>query len=184
VDDPDRKSKAEVIFKYFDDYVVPKIPCFGKGIIHGDCNGLNIILDKKHNNSLYEVAGVIDFGECIASPTVFDLGTCLPYIMMENMNPYHCSNAIEFVGPLIQGYDSVLPLNSDEFDSLYYLVLARCIQTAVLGAHCFKAEPWNTYLLTTPEKAWTLVDLLLSTSKEVVNETWKKYFGYCVLRVV
>ena len=76
---------------------------------------------------------------------------------------------------LAQGYHAVFPLTPDEFDSLYYLALARCVQSAIMGAHSFKAEPWNTYLLTTPEKAWTVVDFLLSATKEVVDRTWKRF---------
>lgn len=145
-------------------------------IIHGDFNGLNIILDKKQPaSSAYHVAGVIDFGDALKTCTIFDLGICLAYIMLENVNPFHCSNVVEFVGPLIQGYHSILPLSANEFDSLYYLVLARCVQSAIMGAHSFKAEPWNTYLLTTPEKAWTLIDLLFNMKKEVVDRTWETY---------
>ena len=154
---------------------MPRIPSFRRGIIHGDFNGLNIIMDKKQGNDSYQVTGVIDFGDSSENCTIVDLGICLPYIMLENMSPKHFSNAIEFVGPVIQGYHSVLPLTPDEFDSLYYLALARCVQSAIMGTHAFKAEPWNTYLLTTPEKAWTVIDLLLSTRKEVVDGIWNKY---------
>ena len=175
VDDPGRQAKAEIVFKYFEDHVMPRILSFGKGIVHGDFNGLNIILDKSHTGGSYKVAGIVDFGDCCETCTVFDLGICLAYIITENMNPFHCSSAIEFVGPVIQGYHAVSPLTPDEFDSLYYLALARCVQSAVIGAHAFKAEPWNAYLLTTPEKAWTVIDLLLSATKEVVDRTWKRF---------
>jgi Ser/Thr protein kinase RdoA (MazF antagonist) len=173
ISDIDRRSKAEIVFRYFEKHVVPKIPSFEKGIIHNDFNGWNIIMDKQHTTSdAYEVAGIIDFGDSVGSCTVFDLGICLAYLMMENL---HCSSVVTFVGPLIQGYHSVLPLNLDEFDSLYYLVLARCVTSGVMGADAFKAEPWNTYLLISLEKAWTLLDLLLNTRKDAVDAIWKNF---------
>ena len=100
VDDPVRRSHAEIVFKYFEDHVMPRIPTFRKGIIHGDFSGQNIIMDKKQGSEhSYQVAGVIDFGNCTENCTIVDLGICLPYIMLENTSPKHFSNAIEFVGP-------------------------------------------------------------------------------------
>lgn len=170
VADPGRRSKAEIVFKFFEDYVMPKIPSFAKAIIHGDCNGMNVIVKKQ--TTKYDLAGLIDFGDSGKNCTIFDLGISLAYIMIENLK---CSSVIDFVGPMIQGYHSILPLSVEEFESLYYLVLARCVQSAIMGAHSFKYEPWNTYLLMTPEKAWTLIDLFLSTGKEVVDRTWRTY---------
>lgn len=156
--------------------MAPRLPTLGKGIIHGDVNGLNIILSRKLPASdICDLSGLIDFGDCAGSCTIFDLGICLAYIMLENMDPIYCSSAVEFVGPLIHGYNSILPLTPDEFDCLYYLVLARCVQSALNGQHAFKAEPWNDYLLITPNKAWKLVDTLLSTSKIEVDRIWKTF---------
>lgn len=170
VDDPGRRSKAKVVFKFFEDYVAPKIPSLETGIIHGDCNGMNIIVKKQATTNSYQVAGLIDFGDCSKCCTIFDLGISLAYIMMENLN---CSNVVDLVGPVIQGYHGVFPRSEEEFDLLYYLVLARCVQTAIMGAHCFKAEPGNSYFLVSPEKAWKVIHLLLSTGKEEVDRTWK-----------
>ncbi len=172
VEEPVKRSNAEVVFKMFEECLVPKLPSFEKGFIHGDFNGLNIILNKKESTNAYHVAGVIDFGDSVKSCTIFDLGICLAYIITENMSS---PSAIEFVGPVIRGYHSILPLSADELDSLYYIVLARLVQSGILGLHNFKAEPWNTYLLTTPDKAWMAVDMLLSTTKEAVDRVWKTY---------
>jgi len=57
-------------------------------------------------------------------------------------------------------------------DSLFYLVLARSCQSAVNGELCFKAEPWNSYLLTTPKKLWVLIDTLLAMGKAEVDRIW------------
>ena len=176
IDDPDKRSKAEVIFKSFQENVSPKLPTFTKSIIHGDPNGLNIIIkDSLLADDTYHLAGLIDFGDCCKSCCIFDLGICVAYTMLENLEPVTCSSVIEFVGPLISGYNSILPLSTDEFNVLYYLVLARCVQSAIIGAVAFKAEPWNTYLLVTPSKGWLLINKLLSTSKEKVDTIWRNY---------
>ena len=155
----------------FQQNVVPRMPSLQKGIIHGDFNGLNIIV-RKNSSDAYNLVGVIDFNDCTKTCTVFDLGICLAYLMLENMDS---PSVVEFVGPVIRGYHSILPVSTDEFDCLFYIVLGRCIQSAVNGEHSFKAEPWNQYILTTPRKAWKLVDMLLDITKQGVDTIWKKY---------
>ena len=177
VDDFGNRSKAETVFANFDEHIVPKLSSLEKSVIHGDLNGLNIILRREPTGSTYQLAGVIDFGDTFKACTIFDLGICLAYLMLENMDPIHCPTAIEFVGPLIAGYHHIMPLGDSELNSLYHLVLARCVQSAVMAAHSFKAEPWNNYILTGAEKAWALVDLMLSMRKEVVDEIWKNFYS-------
>ena len=120
----------------------------------------------------YYFKSFIDFGDCSKTCTVFELAIRLAYIMMENLRPVTCSNVVEFVSPLISGYSSVMPLSEEEQDSLYYLVLARCCQSAMNGEISFKEEPWNTYLLTSIKKAWLMVDELLAMPKEIVDQAW------------
>ena len=178
LDNPHEVSNGEKIFEAFEKHVTPKIPSFRRGIIHGDLNGLNIVLrDRLHTDDEYHVAGFIDFNDAIRTCIIFELGISLAYIMQENLQPAFCSNAIEFVCPLIAAYNSVLPLSADELDSLYYLILARCCQTALNGIRAHKVEPWNSYLLTTPQKSWVLVDHLLKTPKRDVDAVWKNYIN-------
>ena len=178
IDDLSYKHNAKRIFDAFEKYVSPRIPSFKRGIIHGDFNGLNIILkDKLPTEDSYHVAGFIDFNDCINTCTIFELGVSLAYIMQENMKPVNCSSPVEFVGPYISAYNTVLPLSTDELDCLYYLVLARCCQTALNGTLSFKVEPWNTYLLTTPHKSWLLIEELLSCQKDEVDRIWKNHIN-------
>lgn len=174
VEDPMRRARAELVYDNFEKFVIPKLPSFKKSVIHGDFNGLNIILRKNSANT-YHLAGAIDFGDACSSCAIFDLGISVAYIMLENMNPVNCSNTIEFVGPMIGAYHRVLPLSRAEFDILYHVVLARAVQSSVLGAHSFKAEPWNAYILVAHEKCWSLVDMLLSTGKEKVERIWQNH---------
>lgn len=175
LDDSSQISNGEKVFKAFEEHVSPKIPFFKRGIIHGDLNGLNVVL--KQFDEAYHVAGFIDFNDCIKTCIIFELGISLAYIMQENTTPIYCTNAVEFVGPLIGAYNKVLPLTPEELDSLYYLVLARCCQTALNGIRSHKVEPSNSYLLTTPRKSWILIDQLLNTPKNVVDDVWKNYIN-------
>ena len=170
--DKERKM-AELVLDAFEQHVCPKIPNFKKGIIHGDANGLNIII-QRDNLDEYQMVGLIDFGDCVFSCHVFDLGILLAYVMAENLNleTRNGISPIEFVAPILHGYTNAFPLSREEIDCLYYIAMARCCQSCLNGALSFKREPWNTYLLISPAKCWRVIELMLSTSKEKVDEIW------------
>ena len=155
----------------FEEYVCPKMPNFKKGIIYGDANGLNFII-RKDNVGDYQMVGMIDFGDCVSSCYVFDLGILLAYVMTENLDLKNGTSPIEFVGPILRGYTDAFPLSREEIDCLYFITMARCCQSGLNGTFCFKQEPWNTYLLNTPAKCWRVIDLMLSMSKEKVDRIW------------
>ena len=170
----DDKKQKEMIahFLYdFEKYVCPKIPNFKKGTIYGDGNGLNFII-RKDSGGDYQMAGMIDFGDCVSSCYVFDLGILMAYVMSENLDLKNGQSPIEFVGPILRGYTDAFPLSKDEIDSLYYVAMARCCQSGLGGMLTYKQEPWNTYLLNTPSKCWRVIDLMLSASKEKVDRIW------------
>lgn len=178
LENPHQVANGEKIFKAFEEHVTPRIPYFKRGVIHGDLNGLNIVLkDKLPTDDSYHVAGFIDFNDSVKTCIIFELGISLAYIMQENLHPVTCSSAIELVGPMIKAYNNILPLSAEELDCLYYLVLARCCQTALNGIRAHKVEPWNSYLLTTPQKSWVLIDQLLNTPKHEVDGTWKNFIN-------
>lgn len=162
---------AELVLDVFEKHVCPKIPNFKKGIMHGDGNGLNIIIQKDSVGD-YQMVGLIDFGDCVFSCYIFDLGILLAYVMAENLDLENGMSPIEFVGPIVRGYTKAFPLSKEEIDCLYYITMARCCQSCLNGALNFKREPWNTYLLKSPAKCWRVIELMLSTSKEKVDKIW------------
>ena len=171
LDDPKKRCMAERILGYFNS-IMPKLSSFTRGVLHGDPNGMNIILKKNSSKDEYEIAGLIDFDDTVKSYSVFDLSILLTYLMIENLNPIGYASPVEFVGPTVSGYMHRFPLTPEEVSSLYYLVLGRCCQSVLLGEVCYKAEPWNDYLLITPKKCWKLIELLLSMNKDDVDKIW------------
>ena len=170
-DDEKQKEMIARILDDFEKYVCPKMPNFKKGIMYNDGNGLNIIIQKDVHGD-YQMAGMIDFGDCVSSCYVFDLGILLAYIMLENLDLKNGMSPIEFVAPILRGYTDAFPLSKEEIDCLYYIAMARCCQSGLMGMLTFKEEPWNTYLLNTPSKCWRVIELMLSASKEKVDGIW------------
>ncbi len=172
VSDPVKAEKASLVLDLFEKNVTPHLSDLRQSIIHGDINGLNIVMEKPATDDAYQYLSFIDFGDTHKTCTVFEIAICLAYFMTENMSPLSCRNCVEFVRPVIDGYVSVFPLTEMESSLLYYMVLARCIQSAVNGEVNYSREPWNDYLLTTPKKAWALTDLLLEMTKDGVDQVW------------
>ena len=164
VEDPKKREMAEKVFKGFEEHVQPKISSMKCGTIHGDLNGMNIIL--RPQDGKYEMYGLIDFGDCRRECYVFELAILLAYAMMAKENP------IQLVRPMLDGYLQAFPMNNEELDCLYHSAVARCCQSAIMGEHQFKLEPWNSYLLLTPKHMWKLVEELLATSKAEVDRLW------------
>ncbi len=155
---------AERVFKDFKEHVSPKLSLLKQGVIHGDANGLNIVVNRENNK--YKVAGIIDFGDCVQSCYIFEPAIMLAYAMLESAHPLQLSC------PMLSGYLQAFPMSEEELDCLYYCVLARLVQTATMGEYLFQQEPWNAYFLTTPAKAWRVMEELLATPKDEVDKMW------------
>ena len=164
--DERKREMANTIVGLYKAHILPLLPSMKKGVIHGDVNGLNIVLKKIEYEEEYDIVGLIDFGDCVHSCYLFEVAIMITYGMVEKENP------VEFVAPMLRGYLDAFPLSKEELGCLYYAVLARLCQSGVNGEYQFTLEPWNTYLLTTPAEAWRLMDLLLTLSKDRVEEIW------------
>ncbi len=159
-----KRKMANSVMALFVPNILPAMSSWKKGLFHNDVSGQNIVLKKSGED--YEIVGLLDFGECAHTCYPFELAAMLAYATLERENP------IEFVAPMLQGYLDAFPLSKGELGCLYYAVLASLCQSTVSGEYRFMAEPWNSYLLTTPAKAWRVIDLLLTLGKERVEEIW------------
>lgn len=173
IDDSKKQEMVEKSLSGFEEFVLPRMANFQKGVIYNDASGQNIMVKKITGKEEYKVVGMIDFDETVHSSYVFDLSVCLAYIMMENLTPANYPGPIEFVAQIVHGFTSVFSLSSEERQCLYYLTLARCCQSAVFGELSYKAEPWNEYMLTTPKKSWKVIGLMLSAGKDYVDKAWE-----------
>ena len=168
IDDLSKIAMATQVFDYFSEYIEPMIPLLRHRIIHADCNEQNILLHRTHDGGPYDVCGILDFGDCVHSCLVFNLAILLTYVMLLLVNKDPLRAAV----PVILAYQEVQPLTKSELKLLYYCVLVRLCLSVLTGAHSYRQEPTNAYLLSTQETGWKLIQILLSTSKEEVDRVW------------
>ncbi|XP_076879995.1 hydroxylysine kinase isoform X2 [Brachyhypopomus gauderio] len=146
--------------------VEPKLSSFRKCINHGDFNDHNILVESD-DSSNYKIAGILDFGDMSSGYFIFELAITLTYMMIENSSP------LDVGGPVIAGWESVIPLNEAEKDALYVLVLSRLCQSLVLGRHAVLQQPENEeYLMLTAKTGVRILFLLWQKGKEEVMRIW------------
>lgn len=148
------------------DGIVPQIFCGVAGINHGDLNDHNILVEWD-GPSRYKISGIVDFGDMSSGYFIFELAISMMYMMIESRNP------LEVGGPLIAGFESVFPLNSDERDALYTLVLSRFCQSLVYAHSAVLQQPENEeYLMITARNGLRLLKVLWEKGKEEIEQVW------------
>ena len=90
VEDPAQKRMCEEVLDEFESKVVSQMDLLDHGMIHGDYNEQNMLVRLKDGSPVdstdghdYEVSGVIDFGDSIESPYIFEVGVTIMYTMLK-----------------------------------------------------------------------------------------------------
>ena len=156
---------AEQVLSAFEAEVLPHFHTMTHGIIHGDYNGMNILVTR--NGASYDITGCIDFGDCVYTCIVFDLAIAMAYSMIDKEYP------LNFSSPILPGFLAAFSLTEVDLSALYYSVLGRMVQSAVTGEAKYKRQPWNDYLLLTPRPLWKVIREMLELGRERVEDIWK-----------
>ncbi|XP_076007480.1 hydroxylysine kinase-like isoform X1 [Genypterus blacodes] len=155
--------------------VVPARTSFRKSINHGDLNDLNVLVQPDENDG-FKISGILDFGDMSSGHCVYDLAITIMYLMIEHPKP------IEVGGPVLAGWESVLPLNEAERHALYLLVLSRFCQSLVYARYSVLLHPENEeYLMITSKRGFHILRHLWELGQTQVERVWfQSADQYCV----
>ncbi|XP_067370122.1 hydroxylysine kinase-like isoform X1 [Channa argus] len=146
--------------------VIPKRSSFRKCINHGDLNDLNVLVQPRESDG-YRISGILDFGDMNSGYYIHELAITIMYMTTEHPQP------IEVGGPVLAGWESVLPLNEAERECLFVLVLSRFCQSLVVARYTVTLHPENAdYLMTTSRKGIPILQQLWELGKEHVEQVW------------
>lgn len=98
--DAEKQVIVEQVIEAFEKNVLINIDDFEKGMIHGDFNEQNIIVNKTDKPNEYKISSIIDFGDSCFSHYVFELAISMCYMMIQ-------TGEIETGGLVLAGYTSV-----------------------------------------------------------------------------
>ncbi|CAL8106834.1 unnamed protein product [Orchesella dallaii] len=175
-EEPERHSLVSSVLSAYKNRVVPIIPQLEQGVLHGDYNEQNIIIQPSATEpDEYDVHGLIDFGDLQAGAYVFELGITICYMMLECVKDGVSIDPFFGAQNVLKGYSQVRKIPDNELEVLRILVASRLCQSLVMGAYTYSLDPGNEYLLTTAKTGWALLDRVWNekTDEEMVA-CWKE----------
>jgi Ser/Thr protein kinase RdoA (MazF antagonist) len=119
-----------------------------QGVIHGDANDHNIVVDGGR------MVGLLDFGDMTYTATVCDLAVALAYVMLGEELP------LPAAAQVIRAYQRHYPLTEAEQGALFPLILSRLCMSVCYAAHNRARNPGDPYQVVTEAPAWALLDKL------------------------
>lgn len=155
IKDEKRRALVQSVLDSFKKELVdsPDKPNFRIGILQGDFNDANIILNEKG-----KIAGVIDFGDTTLSWRVLDLTMAMAYAMISSYGKKNRS--ISAAAAVLRGFHAIYPLTAEERKHLRLLIACRLSCSVTIGAYSYQQNPQNEYLLLHAQPAWNTLELL------------------------
>ena len=147
---PAKKSLLDAFLRLYEGEVLPALPRLRHSFTYNDANDGNILV-RARGAEAPRVAGMIDFGDMVYSPTMTDLAVALAYIMMGDRDP------LEKAAPVIRAYHAAFPLREEEIGLLFPLIAARLCLSVCISWHQQKQEPDNRHLSISEAGAWGLL---------------------------
>ncbi|XP_060536487.1 hydroxylysine kinase [Cylas formicarius] len=164
VRDKNKRILFEEIISEFTRRVAAKSHTLQKGLIHGDVNEQNLLVDK--NGGRWTVTALIDYGDTHHACYLFELAIAMSYMIFQ-------SGKIDNGAYVLAGYKSVRDVPDQEFNLLKICISARLVQSIVMGAYANLQDPNNTYVLTTATRGWEMVKELSEIDETHLLEKWK-----------
>jgi 4-aminobutyrate aminotransferase-like enzyme/Ser/Thr protein kinase RdoA (MazF antagonist) len=103
---------------------LPRLRGLRSQAIHGDCHGANLLVDADHQS----ICGILDFGDMIHAPLIMEPAVAMSELLTEASAP------LESVGAVLQGYAQACPLQPEEVELIYDIVVARHAITLLVHA--------------------------------------------------
>lgn len=122
IDDPSAREHVGAAIDDFEARVVPHLDTVRSQVIHGDPNPENVLVDT----AARRVSGIIDFGDMVRAPRVFDVAIAAAYLRSSG------EELLELIVPFVAGYHGMNPLSESEQAMLFDLVRARLATTVTL----------------------------------------------------
>ena len=152
----EHRQLAREAFRLFDHAIVPRLGELETQVIHGDYSPHNVVVDP-HSDAF--VTGVIDFGDAVRSPVIFD-----PAVSVANLlgrTPEHpWWDACAFMA----GYLDARPLKDWELPLVPVAGLARLtLRALITNWRAKRVVERRDYLLDHAEDDWVNVERALAT---------------------
>ena len=121
--DTELRGRIDDILDHFTAEVLPRLGGLRNQIIHNDANAGNVLVAEDDHEC---IAGIIDYGDMVHGALILDLTMAAAGVA------HHTDDPVQAMCEVAAGYDAVVPLEADEIDLLYDLVVARLVTEYVI----------------------------------------------------
>ena len=188
ISQPERRAMVEQFLRRFETETTPLLPQLRTSVIHNDANDYNLLVDGGSpdlnltgfrnlqvrplaGSGLWQVVGIIDFGDMLHGYTVSELAIGAAYAMLDKADP------VAAAAQVVAGYHSVFPLTEPELKALYDLICLRLCMSVTISAQQQQLEPDNDYLKISERPAWALLERLALVNPQFAHYTFRQACG-------
>ena len=139
-DDVHQRTRLENAIEEFETAIVPIMNTLDAQVIHNDFNMENILVDTTAPDT---ITGIIDFGDMVHAPTLFDVGVAAAYQIGDE------PDAIKAMCDLIAGYRSECSLSDAEIPLIYKAAVMRLVMRLCIPRWRARLFPEHAQRLTT-----------------------------------
>jgi len=135
----------------------PRFARLRRAVVHNDPNDYNVLIDLPAEAGSHteadvasgfsrkiqlsrKVIGILDFGDIVHSYAIADLAIAIAYAVLGKSDPLAACVAV------VRGYQRTRPLDDDEIDALFGLVLLRLCTSVCVAARQQSQRPGDAYL--------------------------------------
>ncbi len=165
ISDPEIRRLTGYFFMKHREEITPIYHLLPKGIIHGDPNDWNLIIEaidhpSEHSRNgtsekIHKLKGLIDFGDMVYTARIHELAIALAYALMGK------NNKMDIAAILVKSYHETAPLTKLEISKLYFLIAARLCTTIVHAAYKSLDQPDSEYHQVSTNPAQILLKSLI-----------------------
>ncbi|MBB2753870.1 UNVERIFIED_ORG: Ser/Thr protein kinase RdoA (MazF antagonist) [Rhizobium aethiopicum] len=157
-----QRKRLENAIDEFETMIVPVMDSLQAQVIHNDFNMENILVDTTTPDT---ITGLIDFGDMVHAPTLFDLGVAAAYQIGDEPDP------VEAICDLIRGYRSECFLSDTEVDLVYTAAVMRLVMRLCIPKWRARLFPEHTKRFTTQSASvWSQLTRLDAIPRTVAIE--------------
>ncbi len=176
ITDPTVREQVDGILERMETAVLPQLRRLRHQVIHNDAHESNVLVDPANPD---QIAGLLDFGDMIYAPLIQEVA------IAANVRGMPLAQSLDKIAAIAAGYDSVLPLEAEEIDLIYDLVLARLAITATIIAWRREETPERPAFLPELEQGcWQSMADLLAVGKTAVCDHIRRACRFPVYSVV
>ncbi|SQF93792.1 class III aminotransferase [Paucimonas lemoignei] len=135
--------------------LISLIPALPLQTVHLDITEYNVVWSRE-SATQWRLQGLIDFGDLVTTWRIADLsGTCAALL-------HHAEGDPLYILPAIRAYHAINPLQLEELQALWPLIIARSAVLVLSSEQQAVIEPDNTYIQANIASEWGIFDVATS----------------------